>query len=412
MRPVAAPRERLTPLETVWGMPYGRQLGVDPLPRTPAGPTGPAGRAGAGGVSALRAAVEDAVLPALRRPPCLVSFSGGRDSSVVLAVATAVARREGLPDPVPYSHRFPAVPDSHESPWQELVVGALDLGEWQRPRWSDEMDVLGPVARAALRRDGVLPPFNGHLHEPVFAAAAGGSVLTGIGGDELFAPVERYPVVRVAARRAPLRWRRAPSLLFTAAAPGRWRARRTRRHLPVGFGWLRPPAARALRAELALDRASEPLRWDVSARTWAWPGRILQVAARAKERAAGAHDVLVAHPFACAPVLAAAATTFGWAGPRGRAAEMPRHFGDLLPARLFAREDKAGFDGAFWAGPGREFARRWRGGGLDGALADLVDPEALRAEWLSAAPDLHSLTLLQHAWLAQEGAAQGAVPAR
>ncbi|NAZ88647.1 asparagine synthase-related protein, partial [Kineococcus indalonis] len=228
MRPAAAPRERLTALETVWGMPYGRQLGVDPLPRTPARTpastaegtaASTAGRGGAGGVSALRAAVEAAVLPALRRPPCLVSFSGGRDSSVVLAVATAVARREGLADPVPYSHRFPAVPDAHETPWQELVVGALGLREWQRPQWSEEMDVLGPVARAVLLRDGVLPPFNGHLHEPVFAAARGGSVLTGIGGDELFAPVERYPVVRVAARRTPLRWRRAPSLLFTAAAP-------------------------------------------------------------------------------------------------------------------------------------------------------------------------------------------------
>ena len=32
----------------------------------------------------------------LQRGPCLVSFSGGRDSSAVLAVATAVARREGL----------------------------------------------------------------------------------------------------------------------------------------------------------------------------------------------------------------------------------------------------------------------------------------------------------------------------
>ncbi len=386
--------DRLTPLETAWGMPYGRQLGVAPLPRTPP-------PAGDGTRSPLRAAFEAAVLPALRRPPCLVSFSGGRDSSVVLAVATSLARRAGLADPVPFTHRFPAVPDADETSWQELVVGALGLREWQRPQWSDEMDVLGPVARAVLLRDGVLPPFNGHLHEPVLAAARGGSVLTGIGGDELFAPVRRYPVVRVAARRAPLRARRVPSLLFTAAAPGRVRALRTRRHLPVAFGWLRPDAERRLRAELARDRASEPLRWDASARTWVWPGRILQVAARAKERMATAHDVRVVSPFSAAPVLTAAAATWGWAGPRGRGPELARHFGDLLPAQLFARETKAGFDGAFWAGPGARFARRWRGGGVD---TGLVDPDALRAEWLSPLPDLHSLTLLQQAWLAEEGA--------
>ena len=35
-------------------------------------------------------ALEEAILPALEREPCLVSFSGGRDSSAVLAVATRV----------------------------------------------------------------------------------------------------------------------------------------------------------------------------------------------------------------------------------------------------------------------------------------------------------------------------------
>jgi hypothetical protein len=54
-----------------------------------------------------RAALEAAVLPALRRSPCLVSFSGGRDSSAVLAVAASVARREGLPLPIPATNRFP-----------------------------------------------------------------------------------------------------------------------------------------------------------------------------------------------------------------------------------------------------------------------------------------------------------------
>src|SRR3954463_11820790 len=33
---------------------------------------------------------------ALARPPCLISFSGGRDSSAMLAMAANIARREGL----------------------------------------------------------------------------------------------------------------------------------------------------------------------------------------------------------------------------------------------------------------------------------------------------------------------------
>ena len=41
-------------------------------------------------------ALEEAILPALQRAPCLVSFSGGRDSATVLAAAVRLARREGL----------------------------------------------------------------------------------------------------------------------------------------------------------------------------------------------------------------------------------------------------------------------------------------------------------------------------
>ncbi|WP_328295159.1 asparagine synthase-related protein [Kineococcus sp. NBC_00420] len=383
------PLLRLTPLESTWGMPLGPQPGVEPLtllPRTPSR-----------GPSPLRTAVETVVLPALQRAPCVVSFSGGRDSSTVLAVATSVARREGLADPVPYSHRFPAVADSHEDDWQELVVRHLGLEEWQRPTWTDELDVLGPHARTVLRRDGVLSPFNGHLHEPVFAAARGGSVLTGIGGDELFSQVSRYPVVRVAARRAPMRWRSLPNLGFSAAAPRSWRARRGGRHLDLDYDWLRPGTARELRRANALDAAAQPLRWDVAAATWTWPGRVLQLPRRAKQRMAQAHDVVVEHPFAAAPVLVAAAATWGWSGPRGRSGELLEHFGDLLPRELLTRETKAGFNGAFWAGPAAEFARGWTGSGVD---TDLVDPQALHAQWSSPAPDLHTLTLLQQAWLA------------
>src|SRR5262245_66597824 len=63
------------------------------------------------------AALEKAVLPALRRPPCLVSFSGGRDSSAVLAAATRAAGREGLPPPIPITLRVRNAPMAEESEW-------------------------------------------------------------------------------------------------------------------------------------------------------------------------------------------------------------------------------------------------------------------------------------------------------
>jgi asparagine synthase (glutamine-hydrolysing) len=52
---------------------------------------------------ALFAAIE----PALASGKCLVAFSGGRESSWVLAVATEAARSHGYADPIPVTLRFP-----------------------------------------------------------------------------------------------------------------------------------------------------------------------------------------------------------------------------------------------------------------------------------------------------------------
>ena len=89
-----------------------------------------------------RAALELVVRRALQRPPCGVAFSGGRDSSLVLAIATHVARRDGLPDPVPITRVFPAIVEADEQEFQETVVRHLGLHDWHRVVFEDELDVV------------------------------------------------------------------------------------------------------------------------------------------------------------------------------------------------------------------------------------------------------------------------------
>ncbi|MDA0179868.1 asparagine synthase-related protein, partial [Solirubrobacter phytolaccae] len=157
--------------------------------------------------------------------PCFVSFSGGKDSSAVLAAATHVARREGLPDPVPLTLRAAHEPHSHESDWQERVVAHLGLGDWVKIEVGDELDAVGPYARRVLERHGLLWPFNTHFHLPLLERAAGGTLLTGVGGDELWS-----------SSRAQVLRRRRRALAY---APFALRRAVLARREPIAYPWLR-----------------------------------------------------------------------------------------------------------------------------------------------------------------------------
>ena len=127
------------------------------------------------------AALELAILPALLRPPCVMSFTGGRGSSLVLAVAVQLARREGLELPVPATIRMRGSANADESAYQERLVIRLGLTEWVRLQVEEECDLVGPVATAVLRRHGFLWPSDAHLWTPLLDWAFGGSLLTGVG---------------------------------------------------------------------------------------------------------------------------------------------------------------------------------------------------------------------------------------
>lgn len=346
-----------------------------------------------------REALDAAILPALLRPPCFVSFSGGRDSSAVLAAATALARREGLPEPVPVTEIYPGVDDADESGWQRLVVDHLGLTEWVRLQVRGESDLLGDGAQASLLRRGVLwpPPF--HVKDHLFRTVSGGSMLTGEGGDETIGPRRTTPVTLLVRKRR----RPRPELLAATAAalaPGPVRRFRVRRQMAddAQQAWLRPAIARRHRRLLAADEESEPLAWD-RALWWVRRRRAVDVVLTNYAALGAEFDVSVGHPLLDAGFLAALGRAGGRWGYAGRTALMRILFSDVLPDEILRRSSKASFDRAYMGEPMRAFARDWDGCGVD---PELVDPEALRAAWLSDRPSTLSGTLLQQAWLAAQ----------
>ena len=385
-----------------------RPDGADPVPARPLRalelgtgiPFGPDDSAPSelpgGGYDHPRQALAVRLAAALTRTPCVVSFSGGRDSSAVLASAVEVARREGLPAPIPVTLRFPGVRSTEESDWQRLVVDHLGLRDWEVITLGDELDLLGETARAALRAHGVMWPPNAHLHVPIFERASGGSVLTGFDGDGLFGSwrwARLQAVVHGRMRPEP----RDLARIALALAPPRLRRLRVRPPLLDVVPWLRPNAHRALSELLTREAASEPLRWDRRLTRYA-RGRFARLQVHSLGVLAAARRVNVCHPLHAPEFLAALAGDGGAAGYGDRTAAMEVLFGDLLPGKLTSRPTKAEFGGVFWGPSARQFAAEWRGGGIN---HELVDAERLREAWNAPNPLFGSATLLQAAWLAE-----------
>lgn len=338
-----------------------------------------------------RRGFEDAVLLAVARPPCAVSFSGGRDSSAVLAVAAAVARREGLPAPVPVTHRFPGDGGSDEADWQEQVVRHLGLREWTRHTWTTEMDVIGHYAGQLLRRWGPVYPNNAHILLPVAEAAAGGSVLTGVGGDEVF-----------------LLRSLATDLRRVARTPSRGTARAFADHVRpraawagTVLPWLTGDANAELRRQLAAEGTGTPLTWRRLVATHWWRSRTRRAAVATLDAVAALHGAVAVHPFCSAEFLAAAARRHAVTGYGNRNAGMLELFAADLPRAVLLRRSKASFTTAFFGAPSRSWVETWDGTGVD---PDLVDADRLLETWRADTVDARSFNLLQGVWAATTSA--------
>jgi asparagine synthetase B (glutamine-hydrolysing) len=380
----------LTPLEIASGIVLPAPEPLPALPELAPGTT-------------PRSALEAAILPALRRAPCLVSFSGGRDSSAVLATAVTLARRDGLPLPVPVTHRFPAAPGTEEDGWQEQVVAHLRLDDWLRIDPGAELDAVGPVATAVIERHGLLWPCNTYFHAPIFDAAAGGAVLTGIGGDEAFAASAWDRQLAVLGGRVRPQPRDLLRVGF-ALAPVAVKQRFIRRWMPELFPWLRPAARDAVEAWLARDAASEPLRRSRRLRRLLG-SPVLRAGLEGLRTLAADRDAIVVHPLRDERFLAALAALPPAERHRTRSASMEALVGDLLPSEVLRRSTKAHFSEVLWGPQSRALAAGWDGDAVD---PEIVDVQRLREMWTSPEPDTQTITLLQSVWWtrARTGAAR------
>lgn len=370
-------RQSLTSLDIATGTMIGSCRRPGPLPASDA---------------SARAELEREIMPALLRPPCLVSFSGGRDSSAVLAVAVDLARREGLALPIPATNVFPKAVHANETVWQDRVVAHLRIRDWLRLEHDNELDVLGPYARRVMLRHGLLLPFNVHFHLPLLDAARGGSLLTGVGGDELFtASCRARPALSGRPRLLPRDLARFAVLRAPTAVGSAVWARRN----PVEIPWLHRDAGRAVAGALARMALDEPrsLRRRL---TW-WRGlRYLNDGRLGLALTAADADVRLVHPFLGPAVWAATGREAAPHGFQNRSDAMRRLFSDLLPDDLLSRSSKAHFNEAFWTDTARAFARGWN---RTGVPVEHVDADALYHHWNSPEPLAQSFTLLQAAWL-------------
>lgn len=341
--------------------------------------------------------VLDAILlEALSKPPCTVLFSGGRDSSVIMAAAVDVARRHGLPEPVPLTMRSQH-PATSESQWQEMMIRHLGVEDWVRVEESADLDALGDIATETIRRFGVYWPSNAHSLRYFARIAEPGTLITGGGGDELFSPwpARRLPL-KVLARRRP--WSRAAKSIAVHQLPPPLRRRVLVSRIGVSAPrWLREDAAQELKRRFETE-TDWPLTWPAGLRA-GLATRYTELVRTALDAFAREEGMRLIEPFYDARMITAVANVGPKEGYRSRGDALGRLFPGLLPPEALSRSTKAHFTGLAWGPRAQAFAAAWDGSGLDDGL---VDVNEVRAEWARERPSALSLGCLHQAWFASQ----------
>ena len=343
-------------------------------------------------------ALERALLAALRRPPCVVAFSGGRDSSVLLALAARLAEREGLDAPVAVTQRFPGVGETDEAQWQELVVRHIGIADWETVDHGDgDLDIVGGIAQRVLSRHGPAYPMNAHFALPLVERARGGTVVTGLDGDTIFGTWRWGRVGDVLSGRSRPRPRDAVTAVHRLAPYALQQAILRRRHPGPPAPWLTPEVNEIAVRHRMRNLRMHPRRFDAYMAQVAG-SRHIRLMADQLDLIAGDAGARMAHPFLDSGFLSALALSGGRRGLGGRTEIMGALFGGTLPDRLLRRRTKASFTRVYLGEPTRALGRVWDGSGLD---PDIVDADALRAVLVSDTPAVGAALLAQWLWLSQ-----------
>ena len=333
-------------------------------------------------------ALAGSLVEALSQPPCLVAFSGGRDSSVLLSAAVDVAGRHGFEAPIPLTLRFPHDPTSHEDDYQRLMVERLGLTEWEIVEPGDALDVIGEFATDLGVRHGPLVPFNAHFVGFMLRHASRGALVTGFGGDEVMTP---HPLNQVASVLTGQEGPTMSLLRFYGASRLPHRAGRFKSSFRQP--WLTDSGLQEQNARLI----SEVRQWRLHAGHHLWyvssRRRLLGLAVDCMERIAGGFGVSLHHPFLDDRVVGALANRRGLASLPTRTGLTLEAFGGLLPTELVERNSKASFPEGFWTDTARQ---TWRNLPLDGLDHELVDIGQLTAEWAKRHPTPNTYMAAQH----------------
>jgi asparagine synthase (glutamine-hydrolysing) len=378
------PLQDLDPLEIHSGIVLGRRRS-GPVPDPPEVREQP------------REVLESILVKALSAPPCTVLFSGGRDSSVMLAAAVAAARRHGLPEPIALTMRSEH-PSTWETDWQEMTIRHLGVKDWRLIEASTNLDALGDIATETIRRFGVYWPSNAHSLRFFARAADPGTLVTGGGGDELFSPwsLRRLPV-KMLARRRP--WTHAAKGIAVHQLPPPLRRRLLARREGISAPrWLREGAVRDLKRRYEADWGDEPLTWPAGLR-WGLTSRYTELVRTALDAFAREDGMRLVEPFYDARMVTAVASVAPKGGYRNRGDALGRLFPGVLPPEVLARSTKAHFTGLAWGPSAQAFTAAWDGSGLDDRL---VDVDELRDEWARERPSALSLGCLHQAWYASQ----------
>ncbi|WP_299576122.1 asparagine synthase-related protein [uncultured Williamsia sp.] len=385
---ITVPPSPLTDLELALGSVIGTDPGTPAIALDEFGPETP------------RTAVRAVIRGALEHGPCFVAFSGGRDSSTILAIAVDVAREADLALPIPVSKIMPDLPSADESEWQELVLDHLGVTERiiMEVHAGDE-EIFGPDGIEALQRIGVTYPAAASSVVRLARETSGGTLLTGSGGDELGnAANSQWAARALSTGTAPWRTRLAARLPVAASAARRVR---TLAKKPTDYffvsPWLTRRADLALRRELATLEGGQSIRWDRRISGFA-RSKHLVLTTRSLSALAAPYGVDVLHPLWERRTLAALAASRPFQGYPTRSSILEELADGLLPIEVTRRTTKADFTATPWGPEAENFIAHWDGSGVD---LRFVNPTILHAQWRLPPVDrtISSIALLQSAWL-------------